>query len=57
MEAGRKKADAAPKTAAVTKNIGSVICPVSSIAAVNASTIARAPSQTSITARRGSRSA
>ena len=54
---GPKKADAAPKTAAVTKNSQSVIWWVRSIEAVNAWTIARTPSQASITARRGRRSA
>src|SRR6476620_6465445 len=55
--AGVKKADAAPNTAVVTKNSHSVIWWVRSIEAVNAWTMARTPSQASITSRRGSRSA
>src|SRR3954447_6467128 len=55
--AGLKNADAAPKTAAVTKKSGSVMLCVRSIAAVNASTTARTPSHASMTVRRGRRSA
>ncbi len=55
--AGLKNADAAPNSAPVTKKSGSVMWCVRSITAVNAWTTARTPSQASITARRGSRSA
>ena len=56
-DAGPKKAEAAPKTALVTKKSGSVMWPVRSITPMNAWTTPRTRSQASITARRGRRSA
>ncbi len=56
-EAGRKNAEAAPKSTIVRMKSGSVISPARSITAVNACTTPRTRSQVSITPRRGNRSA